>query len=433
MRAFFLLFVASHSLWAQPARLNWSADDSARVAYLQREGHVVRRMQAIVWAPRDSMDASWMQALADTLDRGVARMRRLMKAPYAWQRIGDGPVTFYLSPGRFVSHGTGWGAVFIPVSRVRERLAPFLHEAAHELLAPHPPFYYPEFADTLEGARVSSQTPLWLFEGLPDYLANTTAPSVGLHEGDVFEVGGLAAADSACAARVRASPRGPEVIEAVGRGQRPALLFTTERQQIAPIFYACGQALTRHVVERIGVRYAVELMPAIRTNSWQEAFARVAGESMASFRQRWLERIGLDVADSSADARAFRRILDDLQRSFMTRDASLFVRHFADEGDFMQAFGRYRGSKAATEDFMAWFLGGQSAAFVSREVGTLTRMVGRDVAFVEAEFTGEGIRNADGSMQPPRRGQMMLVLQRQSAEWKVVSYRYLDIHAGGLR
>jgi hypothetical protein len=70
---------------------------------------------------------------------------------------------------------------------------------------------------------------------------------------------------------------------------------------------------------------------------------------------------------------------------------------------------------------------------LSREVGTRVRHVRDDVAFVEAEFTGEGIRNADGTSQPPRRGQMMLVLHRRAGEWRIVSYRYLDIHPGTLR
>lgn len=413
--------------------LNWGADDSARVAFLAGNGYRVERAHAILWAPRDSIDEGWMRALADTLDRGVQRMRRLMKAPYPWQRLGDRPVTFYLAPGRFISHGTGSGAVFIPVSRVKERLAPFLHEAAHELLAPAAPFYYPEFADTLEGARVSSSTPLWLFEGLPDYLALSVAPAIGLNEGDVFAVGGLARADSTCAARVRASPRGAEILDAVGRSRRPPALFTTERQLVAPIFYACGQALSRHLVEHLGVRHTVELMPAMKRGNWEDAVARLGGVRMADVRQRWVERMGLAVPDSSSDLKAFRRIIDDLQRSFLERDGALFVRHFSEDGDFMQAFGRYRGTRAATQDFMEWFLGSQSAQFVSREVGTRVRVVTPDVAFVEAEFEGEGIRNADGSMQPPRRGQMLLVLRSTAGTWKVTSYRYLDIHATSLR
>jgi uncharacterized protein (TIGR02246 family) len=418
---------------AAAAPLNWSADDSARIAFLSVSGYRIERTNVVLWAPRDSIDEGWMRALADTLDRGVAGMRRLMKAPYTWQRIGSRPVTYYISPGRFISHGTGYYAVFIPVSRVKERLAPLLHEAAHELLAPKPPFYYGEFADTLLGARVSDNTPLWLFEGLPDYLAHTVAPAVGLHEGDVFEVGGLSRADSSCAARVKGSPRGREIIDAVGRGARPEALFTAQRQQVAPIFYACGQALTRHLVEHLGVRQTVELMPAMARGDWAAQIARRGGVSMELLRARWLNRIGLAVPDSSRDLKAWRAILDDLQRAFMERNASLFTTHFAADGDFMQAFGRYRATRNATEDFMEWFLGGQSAAFVSRETGNRIRRVTPDVAFVEAEFEGEGIRNGDGTMQPPRRGQMMLVLRRRSGEWKVVSYRYLDIHAATLR
>lgn len=419
---------------AAAAPLNWGADDSSRIAYLAANGYRIERPNAVVWAPRDSISETWMRALADTLDRGVAGLRRLMKAQYPWQRMSSTtPVTFYFSAGRFVGHGTGYGAVFIPVSRVRERLAPFLHEASHELLAPKPPFYYREFADTVLGAKVSDNTPLWLFEGLPDYLAHSVAPSLGLHEGDVFEIGGLARADSSCAARVAASPRGREIVESVGRGSRPAALFTTERQQVAPIFYACGQALTRHLVEHLGVRNTVELMPAMARGDWAEQVRRVGGVSMEVFRRRWLQRIGLAPIDSSRDLRAWRVILDDFQRAFMTRNAVLFTRHFARDGDFMQAFGRYRATRPATQDFMEWFLGSQSAQFVSRETGTRIRRVTPDVAYVEAEFEGEGIRNGDGSMQPPRRGQMMLVLRRAAGAWQVVSYRYLDIHSTTLR
>lgn len=137
--------------------------------------------------------------------------------------------------------------------------------------------------------------------------------------------------------------------------------------------------------------------------------------------------------DSSDDLRAFRRILDDLQASFERRDAALFVKHFAPDGDFMQAFGRYRATRDGTREFMGRFFSLQSDAFVSREVGTRVRRVGDHVAFVEAEFTGEGIRNADGSAQPPRRGQMLLLLERRAEGWQVLSYRYLDIHPGDLR
>jgi len=378
------------------------------------------------------MDAAWQTALVDTLDNAVARLRRTMRAPYPWQRIGSGPITFYLSPGRFVAHATGYGAVFIPISRVHERLAPFLHEASHELLAPHAPFYPREFQDTV-GLAAARQHPLWLFEGVPDYLAQSVSAQTRFHEGDVFGIGGLGRVDSVCAARVQASPRRDEILDVVGGAGRLAALFTTERATVAPVFYACSQSLTKHLIDLIGVQEVVGLFPAMKDNSWPEAIARAAAMPMGAVKHQWLVRLGLAVADSSADLRAFRGIIDDFNRSWAERDARIFVKHFAPEGDFMQAFGRYRGTRAGTEDFMDWFLSGQSATFQSREVGTRVKMVTPDVVFLEAEFTGEGIRNADGTFQPDRRGHMMLVLARREGRWQVVSYRYLDIHPGTIR
>ncbi len=415
-----------------PAALNWAAEDADRIRWLEQHGRRAAGKQVVIYAPADSMSASWQHALVDTLDNALARLRRTMRGPYPWQRIGDGPVTFYLSPGRFVAHASGYGAVFIPISRVHERLAPFLHEASHELLAPEPPFYPREFSDTV-GLAQARRHPLWLFEGVPDYLAQSVSAQTGFHEGDVFEIGGLGKVDSVCAARVASSPRRQEILGVIGSAGRLEALFTTERATIAPAFYACSQSLTKHLIDLIGVREVVGLFPAMKNGTWRDAIARAAAVSMDTITHRWKVRLGLAVADSSADLRAFRGIIDDFNRSWAERDARIFVKHFAPEGDFMQAFGRYRGTRAGTEDFMDWFLSGQSATFQSREVGTRVKMVTPDVAFLEAEFTGEGIRNADGTFQPDRRGQMMLVLARREGRWQVISYRYLDIHAGAIR
>jgi uncharacterized protein (TIGR02246 family) len=137
--------------------------------------------------------------------------------------------------------------------------------------------------------------------------------------------------------------------------------------------------------------------------------------------------------DSSADLRTFRAIINDFEAAFNTRDAARFVKHFATDGDFMQAFGRYRGDRAATLEFMTRFFSLQPPEFRAVERGTRVRCITPDVALVEVEISGDGIRNEDGSPQPPRRGQMMLTLRRARATWEVAAYRYLDIHDGTLR
>jgi hypothetical protein len=293
------LSVASGRLAAQAAPaapLDWSADDSTRIAWLEQHGRTTATRYAIVVAPADSVSPAWQQALADSLDRGLRAARALIGAPLPWQRIAERPVKFYLSPDRFVSHASGRDAVFISLWRAREGLAPFLHEATHELLAAAPPFAPWEYPDSAAQARAAARWPLWLTEGLPDYIAQTVAAESGWHEGDIFAIGGLAKVDSVCAARVAANARRADIIRVVGAAGRVDALFTTDRASVAPAFYACAQSMAKYLVEAIGVKRAVALFPAIKTNTVDEEIQRAAGTSLAELRRRWLVRLHLEGA-----------------------------------------------------------------------------------------------------------------------------------------
>lgn len=273
-----------------PTPVDWSADDSARIAAIMAGPQRHARAHVIVWAPADSLDARWLAAFVDTLAASLDSLRARIGGPYAWQRIGARPVEFYLSPGRFVSHASGFGSVFISLTRVHQD-APFLHEAAHELLAPQPPFYADEYADSLEGERAVARFPLWLLEGVPDYLAQATAAVTTFPEGDVFAIGGLARVDSVCAARLAASPRRAEILEKVGGQGRLGALFTTERAQVAPVFYACSQSFSKYLVDRVGLRAVIALFPGIPPGTWLRDLERAAGEPLGELRRRWLAAI----------------------------------------------------------------------------------------------------------------------------------------------
>jgi hypothetical protein len=154
----------------QATPINWWAEDSRRVAFLRAHGQAYRTSPAVIWAPKDSLDPAWLPQFADSLAAAVTALKSLMGWPYAWQRIGSRPTQCYFSPGRFVSHADGRDGVFISLARVRQRAAPFLHEAAHELIAPHAPFYPDEHGDSIAVERAEAAFPYWLIEGLPDYL-----------------------------------------------------------------------------------------------------------------------------------------------------------------------------------------------------------------------------------------------------------------------
>jgi hypothetical protein len=270
--------------------LNWWAEDSARAANLRMHGLELRRAGIVVWAPKDSLDQRWLTAFSDTLATAIAELRSLIGGPHPWQRTANRPLQFYLSPGRFVSHTDGNDRIFISVSRVRQG-APFVHEAAHELLSPRAPFWPDEYGDSSSMGRAEAVFPFWLIEGLPDYLAQVVAASTGFNEGDVFGIGGLAKVDSACAARLAASNRRDEIRERVGRNGRLQALVTTERPQVAPVYYACSQSFTKHLADRVGVANLVAIMQHIPNGTWRSVLETAAGVTLERMREEWLAGI----------------------------------------------------------------------------------------------------------------------------------------------
>jgi hypothetical protein len=262
-------------------------------ASLRRHRRSYGSGSVIVWAPADSLGEAWLERFSDSLAAGVRGLRKLIGGPYAWQRLGTSPIHYYFSPGRFVSHADGRGGVFVSLNRVREHNAPFLHEAAHELLVPPAPFYPFEYPDSLAQERAAAAFPFWLSEGLPDYLAQTTSAATGLREGDVFEIGGLAKVGSICAARLSSSSRQAEIRERVGRPGPLEALFTTDRAEVAPVYYACSQSFTKHLVARLGLPAVIALFPRIPKGTWRAALESGAGEPLEDMRRTWLNDLGL--------------------------------------------------------------------------------------------------------------------------------------------
>jgi hypothetical protein len=290
---FFSIAKAAQAQASAPVPIDWSHEDSSRVAFLVANGRSYGSGSVTVWAPADSLDQAWLECFSDSLAAGVRGLSMLIGGPYAWQRLGTRPIHYYFSPGRFVSHADGRGGVFISLNRVREHNATFLHEAAHELLVPPAPFYPFEYPDSLAKERAAAAFPFWLSEGLPDYLAQTTSASTGFREGDVFEIGGLAKVDSVCAARLSSSNRRAEIRGRVGRPGRLEALFTTDRAEVAPVYYACSQSFTKHVVTRLGLPAVIALFPRIPKGTWRAALESAAGEPLETMRRTWRNDLGL--------------------------------------------------------------------------------------------------------------------------------------------
>lgn len=68
------------------ASLNWSADDSSRIAWLEANGDTIVNASVRIWFPPDSISRGVVSDVSDQLDRAVPYLNRLIGAPLEWQR-----------------------------------------------------------------------------------------------------------------------------------------------------------------------------------------------------------------------------------------------------------------------------------------------------------------------------------------------------------
>lgn len=280
--AFIVLLWVAGVAPAQTA-LNWSADDAARIAALEKGGRRIEGAHMVVWHP-PSLLPSDADRILRRLDPAIVALWTRV-GTHDWQAVPKGRITFYLSDDSFVSHASGRGGVFVPMARVIDGRAPYLHEATHELLA----------STRMDPAPAAGtppvRRPLWLTEGLPDYVAQAVATEIGMTEEGPFASGGLSGADRVCAERARAAD-GATMLPFVGGPGRPEVLFTTDRARFAPTFYTCALSFTKFLAGRATLESLVALfgVPPSETLSRLET---IGGTPLATHRSAWLTAIGL--------------------------------------------------------------------------------------------------------------------------------------------
>jgi hypothetical protein len=275
--------LSSRMLLVAQQPLNWAADDGNRVEKLTKEGSRLEGVNLILWFPK-SLAPDDAKALVQRLDPAVEGLWRRVGI-HDWQSISKGKITYYLCDDAFVSHASGRSAVFVPMARVKDGNAPYLHEATHELLrsklGPLP----------RKGADPSQIRPLWFTEGLPDYVAHVVADEVGITEEGPFGTPTISGVDAVCAQRARTAD-GATILTSVGTSERPEALFTTDRQRFAPTFYSCSFSFTNYLAERVGLEKLVGLF-ALTPSDMASRLNTLAGKPLAEARTDWLRRLKL--------------------------------------------------------------------------------------------------------------------------------------------
>lgn len=150
--------------------------------------------------PRGAVAEADQQAWISVVSKGVRAAKAYVGRP-DWNFRGDPRIYVYFADAQFICHAPPGNIVYIPLWRMREDQAPWMHETMHLLTASRRGDWFSESEEAQNAGM-----PLWLHEGLAESLSIDADQLAGLtHYSPVMEVpaDGI---DQLCRERLESSP-----------------------------------------------------------------------------------------------------------------------------------------------------------------------------------------------------------------------------------
>jgi hypothetical protein len=263
--------------------------DSLNITYLIHNGVKKSNGKVIAWFPKDSLSKSRMNEITGMINKGIGSAEKFMNAPLDWQvHDFNDPYTFYFRYDRFISHGSGAGFVSIPYWRIESGRAPWLHEAVHEMLNAKSGSWLS--ANNVSEKEWSENMPLWLYEGLADYISLKASLSENLQWFDVFSNDFQTDTDSLFVKDMK-SDKASYILSFIGSKGVMAELFTEQRVNYAPAFYHGSCSFVKYLAEKYGLK---TLLGGISFfGKEQETIEKSTGQSLEGIKQEWLNKLGM--------------------------------------------------------------------------------------------------------------------------------------------
>lgn len=250
---------------------------------LQSEGIVIERGKVIAYFPKNSLPESRMNEIVDTINLGITLADKYIGGPYDWQVFKNRQLTYYFCEGNFMSTTSKEDDIFIPIWRAQSNQSPWLHETMHLLLRSVNGNWNPK-----SNPMNLFKMPMWLTEGLAEFLAMKISYEYHIPKFDIFESGGYSKLDS-ISCILLTQENGPHILKYIGKPGIIIKLFTKKRWEYAPTFYNCSSSFTKYLVETYGLDKIINAYSNYKNEI--KTIEELTGKTITELKEDWLSKI----------------------------------------------------------------------------------------------------------------------------------------------
>jgi hypothetical protein len=240
---------------------NWIADRKM-AADLVANGVNVDTERATLWFQGGILSSEEMNAFGNLANQGIQDI----EAYLGITRAGGRKIRYYITTEVEISHSR-WQSIYLPMSKVQNRTAPYLHETTH-IVAP------------------CDACPMWFSEGLASFVQSYVSEHTGGYDGGIFTRRGNRGIDQD-ARRWLASDRGRAVAPFVGvDGEPPSI--NEDRQNVAAPFYVMAQSFVKFLAEKAPLE---KLRPCFDAKDFDGELQKATGKNAAEWKELWLAEL----------------------------------------------------------------------------------------------------------------------------------------------
>ena len=260
--------------------------DSLNITYLINNGVKITNGKVIAWFPKDSLSISKMEEITVMLNQGLDRTEKYIKAPFLWQTQNrNDPYTFYFRHDRFIAHASGAGFISIPFWRIKNGRSPWLHELLHEMFFTKTGNW---FSPAVTDKEREEKMPLWLFEGLPEYISQHIYLKENWPYFDVYSNNFLTDVDSLFNQEVK-SEKGPYILSFIGSEGIMPELYSEKRNLYVSAFYHGSASFVKYLVNTYGLNVLINSIALFRKEL--ETIENATGKSLKTLKQEWIHKL----------------------------------------------------------------------------------------------------------------------------------------------
>src|SRR6266404_1340659 len=248
------ILIAFASLLLAQDTVNTMPPNRSVAAELRENGVRVETERAILLFQPGQLSADEMERFAGLVDLGIMHLQEYIGVPPSDRRIQ------YFISDRIETSYSSYRSVFLPLTRVRERSAPYLHESSH-VLAP------------------CRDCPCGSAKGLASYLQSWVSENRGGYDGVIFTRRGNRGIDRD-ALRWLSGERGQAVLPFIGKhGEPPAIQY--DRSNVAAPFYVMSQSFVKYLADKAGMEKVRMLIGA---GDFEAAMVEGTGKSSEQWK-----------------------------------------------------------------------------------------------------------------------------------------------------